>query len=279
LAEVGKVFQQNLAALDTVASIPFSLIQNAVLSRRFHAFATAERIRLLPLSADEEIQNSDQIADERAHSRLNEELSTKEGTQEVLNAVLTDLAHTLTTPEISMAADELLRQGTVIAWSSLEVLASDLAVAAVNANPKLASKLMTDNDTKSYFPKGISPEELDEHAFDLKGSMGTVLFADRRPDTIEKMRNVFSVLLPGSDAQRRLRDTNLWILSQRRNLIVHKRGVIDRGYLSKTPDNATTGSRLVVTRFDLDHYVDAVQSAGVALLQDIPSILPVSGAD
>ena len=44
-----------------------------------------------------------------------------------------------------------------------------------------------------------------------------------------------------------LSDPDIWLLWQRRHLIVHRRGIVDQSYLAKTSDVPQLGSRLSVS--------------------------------
>jgi len=57
----------------------------------------------------------------------------------------------------------------------------------------------------------------------------------------------------------------LWMLNQRRHLYVHKRGLVDQEYLSRTKDKVPLGHRLVVTSYDVEGYLIAVKSAIIAI--------------
>jgi hypothetical protein len=59
---------------------------------------------------------------------------------------------------------------------------------------------------------------------------------------------------------------DLWILNQRRHLIVHRRGVIDREYLEKTGETLEIGDLLTVTPQEITGYFGRVRDAGVAIL-------------
>jgi len=56
------------------------------------------------------------------------------------------------------------------------------------------------------------------------------------------------------------------MLSQRRHLIVHQRGIVDRRYLENTNDTQQIGERLLVSPDELLGYIVLVQNSGASLL-------------
>ena len=78
-------------------------------------------------------------------------------------------------------------------------------------------------------------------------SLGNLLLSDRHLDSLPVVKDVLGVIFPSdSELRRVLGSPDLWLLWQRRRLIVHRRGLIDASYLAKTSDAGTIGSRLSV---------------------------------
>ena len=74
---------------------------------------------------------------------------------------------------------------------------------------------------------------LEDYDFDLSRRMGHVLCEFVRIDDIESIRTIFDVVLPTEDLRQLLLSDQLWKLYQRRNLIVHRRGLVDRAFVSQ----------------------------------------------
>jgi len=95
----------------------------------------------------------------------------------------------------------------------------------------------------------------------------------RAVDTVPVMRAVFSALFPSAnDLREALGHKSLWILNQRRHLIVHKRGVVDQEYLDKTGVDLQVGQQLRVTTSDLEQHLDVVVIVGCKLLISAASV-------
>jgi hypothetical protein len=83
------------------------------------------------------------------------------------------------------------------------------------------------------------------------------------------MKTVIRVLLPKADKLKQLLEQkDLWILNQRRHLIVHRRGTVDRDYIDRTGDALDVGAQLMISPSDLEHYLTLVVEIGVELLNE-----------
>jgi hypothetical protein len=166
------------------------------------------------------------------------------------------------------SAEELLRQCTVLCWSAFEVLSSDLFVALLNDNPSLADKIFSAPDTKDYFKPKELGAALPLHKYDLSHCMGEVLSDQLRVWDVLKIRNLFNALMPTNKALRGvLTHDLLWHLAQDRNLIVHRRAVVDAKYIENTGSKLPLGSTLFISAEQLNRYLAIVEDAGVELLK------------
>ena len=111
--------------------------------------------------------------------------------------------------------------------------------------------------TKSRFNlKAIDLSDLAAHQFDLSTSMGTFLLQATDFSDLAVIKDTYSVLFPSDNSLRSaLNETILWTLYQRRHLIVHKRGVIDRQYCEKTGETLVIGDPLFVSPKDIGKYL------------------------
>jgi hypothetical protein len=72
--------------------------------------------------------------------------------------------------------------------------------------------------------------------------------ADKHHGSLPMIKDMLGALFPRHEGlQARLSDRALWLLFQRRHLIAHRRGEIDRSYLDLTADSFKVADRLVVT--------------------------------
>ena len=69
----------------------------------------------------------------------------------------------------------------------------------------------------------------------LSKKIGTVLISQLNFGDLTNIKRVFAVLFPNAlELVTCLNDPNLWLLYQRRHLIVHRRGIVDETYLERS---------------------------------------------
>lgn len=268
-------FAGNLAGAISVAAMPYNMAAAAVRQRAFHAVHSAQRIRSLKpeyshLSEEERDNWALETAKEQFEKDLREDdiEATKSPPGKFGTAILDDLQTSLRDQTFSESADELLRQCSVLCWGALEVLASDTFVAIVNAKPSTAEPLFRDARTKKWYQGRDLAAVLEEHDYNLSACMGSVLIEQHRIDDVEGIRSVFDVLFPSNSALRGiLSDEKLWRLSQDRNLIVHRRGVVDRNYVARTGSDCPVGARLRINPTLFERYLTYVRAAGIEILK------------
>ncbi len=267
LGGIAEAFRRNIQAVLSTATVPFHLANASVLQLRLQAIGTAERIRARTLvSGGTTEEEADQIAAQNAFKKFEAEVRTE--TARYGDHVLEHLQDALRDDEFSRGAAELLGQCAVLTWSALEVLAQDAFIELLNTKPKLTSRLFADESAKKLFQlKSINIDTIIENDFDLSRRMGHVIVKSRPIDSIPVMRTTFSALLPDAAAlHAALSNPLLWTLNQRRHLIVHKRGVVDREYLEKTGEKIDAGTTLNITATELEQYLRAVIDFGAELL-------------
>jgi hypothetical protein len=71
-----------------------------------------------------------------------------------------------------------------------------------------------------------------------------------------------------------LSDHELWLLAQRRHLIVHRRGIVDNRYLESTGEKLVPGSQISISPSDIERGLDIVCSAGIELLKSVAAVVP-----
>lgn len=115
-------------------------------------------------------------------------------------------------------------------------------------------------------------DELIRHNFDLSKSMGDALLADQSITSLQTMRDVFAIAAPADAASTAtLNDKESWLVAQRRHIVVHKRGIVDRAYCEQTndPRNRDVGKPLLITADDVEAAMKIVVKTGSAVLYDL----------
>ena len=66
-----------------------------------------------------------------------------------------------------------------------------------------------------------------------------------------------------------LADRRLWDLCQKRNLIVHRRGLIDQQYLKSMGDDSPIGAELWITPDEIEELLGVVLSIGTSVICEV----------
>ena len=254
-----EAFKRNLRATALMATLPYQMAFGSLWRRNYDFILLEEKLK-----ARVDGRRNTHV---RAQEKLLKEMQSEKKKERHVDHILHMLNGDLEKEEIRFAASELIRQCTVQVWSTLEVFASDMFVSLVNAKPSLVIPLMENEKTKRLFQvKGIPFDLLSEYKFDLTSSMGNLLVGFHPIDTIPSMKAVFEVVLPNRKAiSGALNDRELWLLFQRRHLIVHRRGIVDSSYLSATGDKVSLGTEIRISPDALEKYMKLVLKAGAAI--------------
>jgi hypothetical protein len=285
-------FTGNLRGVFLAARLPFSLYLGFSEIERFDRYFSEASARACPINVDDGIRmvadptyaQSEQYqaklrdayakAAADARERWDRELGTKEGHERADRDAVEKLASTLTCEGICVAARTLLEQSLVLTWGALEALSSDLFITVLNAAPRLTTNLLKDEKSKKRFQTRDFLRIIEEHGFDLSSKMGEVLTTLGRMDDLETIKTVFEALLP---EDRRVREAlgngELRILYQRRNLIVHRGGIIDRHFLERTGEQLQLGTKLIVTSGDLSKCLEMVRDVGLEITLGMANLL------
>ena len=265
---LGNEAMEGLRSAIRAASLPLTLINAAVLRRRFDAFLTAERIRArMHITSGQGLDDSLlAMARRNAEKHLHEFLGSSEGKEALTDQVISELDHNLKSAEVASAATELLVQTVISTWSVFEAFARSFVVAWLNADARRSTSLTASLDLKGFFGKPVVDlQTIDEHGFDLSQSMGTVLLQGKRLDSLAVIRGCMAALLPGSKVSEALGD-DLWLLNQQRHLLVHRRGWVDAEYISRTGSSAELGKRLAISSSDVVKHYSTVRMAVDAIV-------------
>lgn len=262
------VFKENLQSAFRVGCIPFQLVQSGVLAKRFSQIHAAERIRsLIPREPNEGLgPEQEKTALSIARERMEEELRDPDIIHSHAKETLSVLdRHLLTTDySLSESADELLRQILVMAWGALETLVNDTIRILLNERPSLSGCFA---ESKVYrdilFAKTNIVAALEEHAFDISRVMGDIFCDVVKLDSLQKIQDVSSSLFCDGALDKELKNDNLWLLAQRRHLIVHRRGIVDYKYISSTTDTTPIGQRITLDASYIEASIKLVKGAGI----------------
>jgi hypothetical protein len=271
---IALAFQDNLLSVLRTLSIPFQYTFAQVQSLHHQRFLMAERIRALNFEDERDTENDRELrerqASDAAHGKL-KAFAEGDGRSIMPREVLERLASVKADPESLTAGRELTRQGVVLVWGAFEVLARDVFVEFLNRQPARVETLLSNPSNRKRF--GIEKLDwgtLSNFGFDLSKNVGNVLAERTDLDDVPTIKDAFGALFPtASELATKLANRQLWVLFQRRNLIVHRRGIVDRQYNEKTGESLPLGSQLWPTPADVEAYLDASVQAGAAILVEV----------
>lgn len=268
---VAAAFAENLLGVIRTLSIPFQYTQSEVFNLHWQRIHMAERIRALKSDGDP----ADEAGTlEKAKVKF-ESYQKQDGQDNIINEILSRLLRLKDDPESLAAARELTRQGIVLVWSAMEVLARDLFVFLLDRQPSLSDLLLSDvTNRKRFSVERIDWQTLTSYGFDMSKSLGRFLISRADLKNVPAIRTTYQALFPtASTLHQALSDKRLWDLSQKRHLIVHRRGVVDREYLDATGHALLLGDDLWVTPDEVEAYIEATQTAGRELLREVASVV------
>ncbi len=272
-------FCDAIIATHATTTLPYQLASSGASAIHFQRFHMAERIRSLKVGPwESRTEDEKKVSEKNAYEVACNKFHSYQSSSAGLNALVEDLSSALLTAlnnsATAEAADELLYQAVVSLWSAFEVFARDELTIVLNGWPSLTERLLSDPSTKKLFelPK-ISIDDLSSVDFDLSKSMGNVLFGSRDFSDIRTIKAAFGSICDDPELARELNSDLLWHLNQDRHLIVHRRGIVDRRYLSVTKRNVELGDRINVTPDEVETYFKATTNAATAILQGLSKVL------
>lgn len=231
-------------------------------SSRYQSIITSERIRSLKTDYGEQSYVS------VANSRMTDEFSNPDTHRRIGLEALDRLSFLLdSSNEFTRSADELLRQVLVMSWGAFEVLASDLIVALTTHQPALALPILRSKKMQ------VSADMLERYGFDLSLSMGRIISDAMKMDSLGAIREIYAITLSSDKLNVELSDSRLWLMFQRRSLIVHRRGVVDTYYLSKTSDDLPIGETIMIQSGDAEAALEIVRDVGLTMIEEASRVL------
>ncbi len=267
LREISLALFDSLHGVVRTLSIPFNYTYSEVHSLHWQRFLMAERIRARGIENESEREPA---ALKIARERFAEYLKG-EGKETIPDDVLDRLNALQNEPESLAAARELTRQGVVLVWSAVEVLARDCFIYLLNRHPALAERLLSEQANRKRFSvERIDWQTLASYGYDLSQNLGAFLISKADLTNVPAIRDAYGALFPAaSDLGKKLGDRRLWALCQKRNLIVHRRGIVDQQYLTSTGDTLPIGGDLWVSPHEVEDLLDAALQIGTELIKEV----------
>lgn len=266
-------FAANIRSTILAASMPFIFVRQAIIDRRFQSILTAERIRAL--NPADVVQGRSELTEasakatlKSAQNRLLAELADDKAQENIRLQIRAELARGLEDPDTSQASQELLNMGMVGTWAAFEVFSKDIAKAVVNRNPRKGVDLLSSEKTKHYFggKSSIHIDIFSDYGFDLSVSMGDAIFKSRKLDSLSIICDIFDVIYEESESLAKLlKCDTIKELSARRNLFVHKKGIVDDLYVKSIKSNEQIGQQIHVKGHELEDYLITVRNLALEI--------------
>lgn len=169
----------------------------------------------------------------QAQERWEAELRTKAGIDHLADSACEFLLTLHKQSAVHSAAKELLGQGTVLLWGAFESLSRDLFVLLVNSDPMIGKLLLDSPEGRRVFQlKALELDTLAAYGFNVSRSLGTILVSRQDLSDLGSIKSVYGLIFPSDEEVRdALSSRDLWMLAQRRHLLVHNRGIADMRYI------------------------------------------------
>lgn len=284
--EIADSFRANIEGLLSTVSFPYALAHAAAVDKNYQRISLAERIRTLKTDSETDRNETDLearravTARKVAHDKMSKFIQSSEGQNILIGDSLTFLDRSLKDQLLSESANELILQGLVLCWGAFEVLARDTFVTLLNLRPSLAELLLKDTVAKRRFELAkVSLETLATHDFNLSSKMGAILSEQQDLSDLHSIKAVYEALFP-NDSQLRsaLSETDLRVLSQRRNLVVHRRGLIDETYIKAVNCVQKRGEKIRIAPDELENHIEKVSCAASLILVASANVLNLTHA-
>jgi len=279
--DILKSFRDNIKSIISTSMLPISMSFERTIKLMYDDIYRSEKILSLKFSpelaiTEEELKslpNQEEIQKKvvkTTNERFNEKIKSSEGHIEYWFHSLSFLKQCSEsgreTNDFLLSSKELINQATLTTWSTLEVLMRDIFVHSINDYPFLTKALFEDNNLKSKFGiKSVPTEKLIEFDFNLNGKMGTILIDNFDFSNLDLMKAIIGCVFESKALNTKLKEDDIWKLYNRRNLIIHKGGIVDKKYLKSTGDTYEIGHKLYVKPAELKNYIKNVLEIGLAV--------------
>lgn len=274
-------FYENIKSIISTATLPETMTTKRAKLVMFDKLMTQELILSAPKpSLDdspndetvEEKENRLKIASQKAHEKFFELFNKTEGKQQFWFISLQFL-NDITNNSFEIAAKELLNQTLLSTWTTFEVFFRDCFVKLLNQNNELIEKICEDSTLKQKFSlKNIPIEKLLEYNYNLSNNMGDVLIENFEFSNLDIIKTIYKHLFNSQNLNNKLNNNDFWLLYKRRNLIIHKGGIVDNQYLLSTSDNIPLGTKLYLTPTEIIKCIELVCEASIELKKEIEKI-------
>ena len=267
LRAISTSFIENLHGVIRTLSIPFQYTSSQVHGLHWQRVHMAERILARGIEKEDEREPA---ALASAKEKFDEYLQG-EGREKVADDVLDRLLWLKNDSESLAAARELTRQGIVLTWSAIEVLARDAFVYLLDNKPAYAELLLTDPaNRKRFSAERVEWQTLATYGYNLSSRLGSYLISKADLKSVLAIRGAYGALFPAADElQKLLGDRRMWNLSHKRNLIVHKRGIVDQQYLDSTGDTLAIGDHLWVAPSEVEELLETILKVGTEIVRQV----------
>lgn len=271
IAQSAEAFCSNVRSVVVTAGLPYFFALSAARMRRHQLLHCAAELEALIGGEDSGPEShcmSEQAPGDDAERRL-KELETSPSGRDALNHeachILLEFAKT---DEFSDAAAQTVLQAVILTWGALEALSRDVFRMHLNCTPKAYERLLADADVRKRFDLSrVSIERVAAFGFDLSGKLGDLFIEQNDLADLAGIKATFMALFPSDSFLRKsLSERDLWLLFQRRSLIVHRRGIVDQRYVEASGDPQPIGGRLAVRPRELKRYIELVAQAANALI-------------
>jgi hypothetical protein len=264
--KVAGAFEHNVSGAEMTMGMPGTFAAAAAQMKMWTQVLGSERIRAL-MDEDSGSPESEVRTIQRAKEHMARHVA--EGGETVFVEDMCEfLLGIYEEAKIPRALSELHAQGVVLLWSAVEVLGRDLFIVCLNTRADLANRLFEDEGSKRLFQlKALDFSVLQQHRFNVSRSMGDILAQTHDLSRLTTLKACFSALFPqDEELRKRMSEADLWKLFQRRNLIVHRRGLVDERYVEATGESLPIGTQLSVRSSDLERAFEVVCSVGERLI-------------
>jgi len=272
-----EVFISGLKGVNHIVCLPFSL----TIRKKLEIVRQAQFLRLIH---HHELQTPQQdykcrddwVAEIKRRTRHdlkadNYDAEFKDRIEELTREVSSEI---LNFPDVDTVSRELRYQAAVSLWSCVETLLKDHLKSMFNKNPNLLSLIDADEKLK----KEVGLDRIDsglllEYGFDLKQSMGTLIFRNLASGKLGNLRSLLGLIYQQDDLSTRLKSGPLYELNLKRNLIVHHNGVCDVEYNLRSASTVPVGLQIDVTPGELVKLYQTLSEYAVDLLAAAQAVL------
>lgn len=270
LFEVVAAFCTNIRSVVSTAGIPYTFALEASHRRRHQLLECAAELEatLDGTRAGQGVAGVAELARRDAQERMRDVSASEDGRAALNHEACCLLLDVSKVAELHEAAGQLVLQAAVLTWGAFEVLSRDIFKEHLNRTPSAYAQLVADTDVRKRFELGKIPiERVADFGFDLSAKLGEFLADQNDLTDLGTIKATMLALFPANERLRTaLAQRDLWTLFQRRHLIVHRRGIVDRRYLEATGDPLEIRARLAINPQELTRYLGVVVEAAGALV-------------